>query len=327
MEARDRFISAIAKSVNEAYYSQGEIFIDVTKLEALADEVGLSHKEARAVLRLLDDRGLLYVQEGGRSYSDGLGIALRYEEAARAVFWEHNQLRRRILELARAADDSGEGALTFQEGKQEFVEAPWAEAFAASRTLEYMGLLEVDAAMGHNFWARITPEGYEVVRDQRELDRTLPTSAAEDDEAAATVAADALRDVITSTEALIEARGWSGTARELARGDDQYRDGHWKDAVGEYYSALESALKHRLDEADVEYAEKASLRDLARHAATNGLIPRNYQELFSFINSIRSPRSHGAGGTVEEIEIGQAEALLMGNHVRSLILYLGHRPS
>jgi hypothetical protein len=29
---------------------------------------------------------------------------------------------------------------------------------------------------------------------------------------------------------------------------------------------------------------------------------------------------------VEELEVGPAEALLMGNHVRALLLYLGQRP-
>jgi hypothetical protein len=59
---------------------------------------------------------------------------------------------------------------------------------------------------------------------------------------------------------------------------------------------------------------------LARLAADHDLIPVNYQAMFGFADSIRSPRSHGAGGNVEEIEIGQAEALLIGNHVRTLLL-------
>jgi hypothetical protein len=40
------------------------------------------------------------------------------------------------------------------------------------------------------------------------------------------------------------------------------------------------------------------------------------------------PRAATAGpkGDVGVVEIGQAEALLIGNHVRSLLLYLGNRP-
>jgi hypothetical protein len=96
--------------------------------------------------------------------------------------------------------------------------------------------------------------------------------------------------------------------------------------VREYYSALESGLKHRLDEAGVEYADGAALNALAKLAAATDLIPVNYQALFGFADSIRSPRSHGTGAKIVEVEVGKAEALLMGNHVRALLLYLGQRP-
>jgi hypothetical protein len=242
------------------------------------------------------------------------------------VFWEHNKLRRQVLKLASGAYDAGQNELTYQEGEEQFVDASWAEAFAASRSLEYMGLLQITPAMGHTFLGEHHSRGYEVQRDQRELARVLPTSAAEDEDATTRVAEDALREIILSVEDLLEQRGWTGAKRELRLGDDQYRDGHWTDAVREYYRALESGLKHRLDETGVECSEGAALNDLARLAADHDLIPVNYQALFGFVSSIRSPRSHGAGGKVEELELGQAEALLMGNHGRTLLLYLGQRP-
>ena len=151
-------------------------------------------------------------------------------------------------------------------------------------------------------------------------------NAAEDEDAGADVAPDALRDLILDVDDLLGKRGWTGAARELARGDAQYRDGHWTDAVREYYSALESSLKHRLDEAGVTYPQTAALRVLARTAADHDLVPTNYQSLFGFADSIRSPRSHGAGANIVEVEVGVAEAMLMGNHVRALMLYLGQRP-
>jgi hypothetical protein len=154
----------------------------------------------------------------------------------------------------------------------------------------------------------------------------LPVSAAEDETAGADVAPDAMRDLILNVDDLLAKRGWVGAARELSRGDAQYRDGHWTDAVREYYAALESGLKHRLDEGGVEYADGATLKDLAKVAASQDLVPTNYQALFGFADSIRSPRSHGAGANVVEVEVGKAEALLMGNHVRTLLLYLGQRP-
>jgi hypothetical protein len=113
---------------------------------------------------------------------------------------------------------------------------------------------------------------------------------------------------------------------ELRRGDDRYGEINWPDAVGEYYSALESGLKYRLSELEVKYGDTAALRDLAREAAKTNAFPRNYQALFEFTDSIRSPRRHGAGPTPSAVQIGPAEALLIGNHVRTLLLYLGQRP-
>jgi hypothetical protein len=321
MDARARFINSLAKFVNDAYYAEGFPWISVEQISAIAEEAQLPDHEATAVLALLDQRGLLERQEGGHSYSNGLGLALRYEEADRPFFWGHNKLRREILRRAAESEE-----LTYNEGAEQFIDAPWAEVYAASQTLEYLGLVEMRAAMGHNFWVSISAEGYELQRDTRALARALPVSAAEDEDAVANIAPDAMGDLIVGVEDLLKKRGWTGAMRELERGDDQYRDGHWTDAVREYYAALESGLKHRLDEAPVEYADGAALKDLAKIAATHDLIPTNCQALFGFADSIRSPRSHGAGANVIEVEVGKAEALLMGNHVRALMLYLGHRP-
>jgi hypothetical protein len=156
--------------------------------------------------------------------------------------------------------------------------------------------------------------------------RTLPVTATDDEDMHALVVPDALRELITSCEQLLDERGWSGALTELRLGDQQYAVQHWADAVGEYFNAIESGLKYRLDEANVQYRDKASLRDLARLAADSDIIPKNYQGIFTFLDSIRSPRRHGQGSQPEQVEIGPAEALLMGNHARSLLLYLGHRP-
>ena len=326
MDARDRFITALAELVSTAYHAQGDIYISDHELTALADEYAVPAVEARAALDFLDDQGLLCRQEGGHSYSDGIGLVLKYEEVDRRLLWQRNVLRREILRLAAKAYEDGTGDLTYQEEKDQFIDAPWSETFAAAQILEHMDLLEVRRAMGHNFWASITSAGYELQRNARELARELPTNAEEDESAGANVVPDALRDLILSVEDLLTRRGWEGAARELRDGDDQYGEGHWTDAVREYYRALESALKHRLDEAGATYGEGAALKDLARQAVAEGLIPRNYQDLYGFASSIRSPRSHGAGGKPVEVEVGRAEALLMGNHVRALILYVGQRP-
>jgi len=326
MDARDRFISALAELVNAAYYAQGDIYISSQQIRALANEHAVPDGEARAALDLLDDQGLLRRQEGGHAYGDGIGLALRYEEADRRLFWQRNVLRREILRLAARAYEDGTRDLTYHEGTDQFIDTPWSETFAAAQVLEHLGLIEVQPTMGHNFWASITPTGYELQRDARALARELPVSAAEDEAAGADVVPDALSELILSVEDLLTARGWAGAARELGRGDDQYRDGHWTDAVREYYTAIESALKHRLDDAGARYREGAALKQLAGIAADEELIPVNYKAMLGFADSIRSPRSHGAGATPSEVEVGRAEALLMGNHVRALILYLGQRP-
>jgi hypothetical protein len=325
MDARDRFLTALADAVSTAYYAEGDPYLSIERINAIAEEQQVPGAEARATLDLLDERGLLLRQEGGWAYGDGIGLLLRYEQADRRLFWRRNELRREILRLAAVAYDKG-GSLSYQEGREQFVDAPWAETYAASQVLAYLGLVKVQAFMGHNFDVQITPSGRELHRDARELSRELPINAAEDEAAGADVAPDALRDLILDVEQLLAKREWAGAARELARGDDQYRNGHWTDAVREYYAALESGLKHRLDESGATYAEGAALRDLAKLAAARDLIPTNYQALFGFADSIRSPRSHGAGAKVVEVEVGRAEALLMANHVRALLLYLGQRP-
>jgi hypothetical protein len=326
MDARDRFLTALAEAVSKAYYAEGVLYLSTQEIGAIAEEQRVSDADARAMLDLLDERGLLRRQEGGWAYSDGIGLLLRYEEADRRLFWQRNERRREILRLAAVAYDEGSEWLEFKEGGEGFLDAPWAEAYVASQTLEHLGYLEVRAFMGHAFDVKITPSGRELQRDSRQLSRELPVNAAEDETAGVDVAPDALRDVIVGVEDLLAKRGWARAARELADGDDQYAAGHWIDAVREYYAALESGLKHRLDEAGITYGEGAALKDLAKLAASHDLIPTNYQQTFGFADSIRSPRSHGAGAKIVNVEVGKAEALLMGNHVRALLLYLGQRP-
>ena len=326
LDARDRFISALAEAVSTAYYAEGELYLSIEDISAIAERERVPDAEARAVLDLLDDRGLIQRQEGGWAYGDGIGLLLLHERADRRLFWKRNVLRREILRLAAIAYDEGTGELSYREGEEQFVDTPWSEAYAASKSLEYLGFLEVHPFLGHDFDVRVTPSGRELQRDLPGLGRELPTSAADDEDAGADIAPDALQELILNVEDLLAQRSWTGAARELARGDDRYRENHWIDAVREYYAALESGLKHRLDEAETAYADGAALRDLAKLAASEDLIPRNYQALFGFADSIRSPRSHGAGATVVEVEVGKAEALLMGNHVRALLLYLGQRP-
>jgi hypothetical protein len=124
---------------------------------------------------------------------------------------------------------------------------------------------------------------------------------------------------------MLRDRAWTTVSDELAEAEEQFRSRHWADAVARYYAAVESGLKHRLDEASMAYSSTAALRALSKTASQGSIFPANYQPLFDFLSAIRSPRLHGQGRDVVQIEIGPAEALLAGNHARSLLLYLLQR--
>lgn len=126
-------------------------------------------------------------------------------------------------------------------------------------------------------------------------------------------------------EELLEEHSWTAALEELREGDRQFEQGHWVDAIGDYYTAVESGLKYLLEGAGVSHGSGDALRALARCAADSDLIPTNYQALIGHLDSIRSPREHGRGTAPAEAQPGQAEALLMGNHARSLLLYLAQK--
>jgi hypothetical protein len=181
--------------------------------------------------------------------------------------------------------------------------------------------------MGKHFYLSLTTDGYDLARDEAARRRNLPTTATEDEEATAPVVPDVLVELIHSCDQLLESRWWMSALEELRRGDAQYAERHRVDAVSEYFAAVESGFRYRLAEEGAEISSGAALRDLAKRAAEVGVIPVNYQGLFGFLDSVRSPRKHGRGGRPEEVDIGPAEALLMGNHARALLVYLGHRPA
>jgi hypothetical protein len=327
VNADERFELAIAREAHRKLYTEGGlIMFQAHELDAIAAAIAVPDTIARHVVQKLTDQ-LLLRTDGGWTYIADVGFAARYEQQhERGEFWTHNQLRREELRRAADAFERDERSCSYHEGETQFVEAPWAEAIAAAKTLEHLGLVDVREYMGHNFEISISPAGYDLIRDEAAVRTTLPVSASDDEGAHIFVPRDILTQLITSTEEVLRERQWNGALRELGRGDTQYDSKHWTDAVREYYAAVESGLKHRLDEEGIKYGDGWALKDLAGAAARHQLIPVNYQALFGFADSIRSPRSHGSGGVVEEIEVGPAEALLMGNHARTLLLYLAHRP-
>jgi hypothetical protein len=326
MDAEARFVLALARHANELLHATGAIYMRRNDIEAIAKRTGIDEPPRRHVLSRLDDESLL-TTDNGHTYKGAVAFALDYEKQGdRPTFWARNGLRREVLSSAASAFDRQERRLRYDEQAERFIDAPYAEAVAAARVLDSLGLIRLQLYAGHSFAIRIEPAGYDLARSEDALKRELPLSATEDEDAHATIARDALDELISELDQLLASRGWEGARRELARGDTQYEDRHWVDAVSEYYSAIESGLKHRFDELGIHYGASASLRDLAREAAKADLIPRNYQDLFTFADSIRSPRRHGAGSSPQEVPVGPAEALLIANVARALLLYLGHRP-
>jgi len=323
----DRLFIQIAREAHVTLTNAGHVLVIGRSILRSAVESGAPEDLVEHVFESLVERGLLFSPCGGDTY-DGLALAIAYEEEVdRAALRKGNALRREILQAAARAFEQRQGRLEYYEDdERSFINRPYAEAAAACRVLQFYGLLEMTEFMGTHFRVAVTTDGYNLVRVPAALAQVLPLSPAEDEAAATAVAPDALAALIRSCEEMLQERGWLGAREELAEGDVQYREGHWLDAVGRYYAATESGLKHRLDEAAVSHGAGASLRDLARHAADADLIPVNYQALFGFLDSIRSPRSHGRGSAPIQIEIGPAEALLAGNHARALLLYVGHRP-
>jgi hypothetical protein len=318
-------ILALAQKAHEELVRTGWAAFFEEDFAKTAEEVGASEQDARQARRRMLD-GYLLVENQPGFFGATPRLLLLHEESNRAEAYRQNTVRRFTLQEAGRIDAEGEFAIFRHDETDEY---PGAQMFAAAQVLDYLGLVELgDRGLPAIFSLKLTAPGYDALHDERLLREKLPVMPTEDEGAHALVAPDALRHVITSCEQMLEQRGWKTALEELRKADNEYADKDWVNAVRDYYSALESGLKYVLHEEGANYGDKNALAKLAARAAQAGLIPTNYQALFSFTDSIRSPRSHGAGpkGDVEVVEVGQAEALLIGNHVRTLLLYLGNRP-
>jgi hypothetical protein len=323
MDAQDRLRHALAAVAHAKFFEDGVGMVQAGDTDSARADARATERDLEIVLRELVEQLFLEDKHHGMHFSTPF-FALWYEtEVNRTEFHARNELRRKMLGALREADEGGYAGFDFSAAEEGWTALSRGELSAAGKTLEALGLAEIRVETSGYVSMKITGEGLRVAIDPRELARMLPVSAADDAELGAEIVSDALRPLILDCEQLLRERGWTEALNEVEEGDTALADERWRDAVREYYRAVESALKYRLSEGGIGYADSTALRPLASLAAQNGLIPRNYQELFGFLNSIRSPKSHGAGPAPQDVPIGRNEALLMGNHARALLLYLG----
>lgn len=322
MDGTERIILALAEDAHGQMLETGYAGFFDESFDECAKRVAASEKDAhRARRRMLDEYLMTENQPG--YFVPMSSLILLHEGVDRQEHYRQNEARRHVLKEIGRVEGGGWVQFKYEDSDP----YPAAQMFAAARVLDYLGLLELGDGLPAIFGVRLTSQGDAVLGDERVLQRRLPTTISEDEEQLPLIAHDALGEIITSADEIIERLGWSAALDELRAGDAQYADGNWVNAVRDYYSALESGLKYALHADGVTYGEANALEKLAKRASAEGLIPLNYQALFSFTSSIRSPRSHGEGphGSATRVEIGAAEALLMRHHVRALLLYLGTR--
>ena len=322
MDGTERIIFALAEDAHAQLLETGYAGFFDEAFDEGAKRVAASEKDIHRAQRKMLDEYLITENQPGY-FVPTPSLILLHEGVDRQEHYRQNEARRHLLKEIGRVDGGGWVQFKYEDSDP----YPAAQMFAAARILDHLGLLELEEGMPAIFGVRLTSEGDEALSDKRVLQRRLPTTTSEDDEHLPLIAPDALAEIITNAEEIIERLGWSAALDELRAGDAQYADGTWVNAVRDHYSALESGLKYALQADGVTYGDANALEKLAKRASAAGLIPLNYQALFSFTSSIRSPTSHGAGpfGAATRVEVGAAEALLMRHHVHTLLLYLGTR--
>lgn len=323
MDAKERVRRAAAATAHEQLISSGwdhYFFDDFAQIER---DVGASETELRIAVKAMEEEYLVSNPNGGH-YRATPFLALLHERYVPTASYAENEVRRAILRETSRAEDEGERWAGFDGSSAEQLGYPLARLRAAARVLDAGGYVELKSESNGSFACEMRSAGHDLVADEALLRTTLPLTVGEDDEVLPWVAPDVLKTLILGCEQLLENKGWTTALDELRRGDEQYAKREWVNAVREYYSSVESALKYAL-QTEVDSADANALKSLAKLAVQRGLIPPNYQALFGFPDSIRSPRSHGAGPRPTEVEVNQPEALLLGNLTRALLVYLGNR--
>lgn len=83
MEARDRFISALAEAVSTVYYAEGELYLSIENINAIAEAEQVPDPEARAdPVNLSDPSGLFSCADYSRITGKASAVSLALFPAA-----------------------------------------------------------------------------------------------------------------------------------------------------------------------------------------------------------------------------------------------------
>lgn len=319
-------IEVLKNEIRKAFYTEWKSHgfptsVFIGKLNELAYGHGLGDKEVLIILDELTD-----IYEVGRldnmSYKGRPNGVLVYEDLHEELKFESNNLRRAILKFLKSKYEQDPiSVVDEQDVQSEFVEYTPIELFREIQFLKETYKLDVSFTSGYTYAIILSKISWSHLKTEQDFITAFPVN---NDESGnyLKVTHDILHDLHTNLDQIINALNWDSVKAELTEGNSRLSKKDYVGAVKDYYSALESAIKYRLTTASIPFGSGASLRDLTSALEKNGLIPRNYKNVFDFVNSIRSPRSHGLGTNAEVVSIHEKEALLMKHHVSALIVYL-----
>lgn len=322
MESIDILKNEIRKTFYDEWKSHGfpcSVFIG--KLNELAQNHKLGNKE---VLIILDE--LIDTYEVARldnmSFTGKPNGILVYEDLNNELKFEANLLRRKIMKFLKSKYEQDPTLIIDEQDVQsKFPDYTTVELFREIQFLKETYKIDASFTSGYTYAIILSKISWGHLKTEQDFIDTFPINNDESGKYVK-VTHDILRDLHTNLDQILNTLKWDSVKSEFNEGNTRLSKKDYAGAVKDYYSALESAIKYKLTSSNVQFGSGASLKDLTSALEKSGLIPRNYKHVFDFVNSIRSPRSHGLGTSTEVVTIHEKEALLMKNHVSSLIVYL-----
>lgn len=316
----------LKNEIRKSFYSKWKkhgfpTSISISTLNELAQQHGLENKDVLIVLDELVDT-FEVARLDTMSFTGKPNGVLVFEELNSEQRYEANKLRRKLFKFLKSKYVQDPTSIVDENDiQQEFPELRPEEVFREIQFLKETYKLEACLTSGYTFAIILSKISWGNFRTETDFNNKFPTNNDESGDYAK-VTHDILNGLHTNLHQLLINLKWENARIELIEGDERLAKKDYVGAVKDYYSALESAIKYRLTSANIAFSTGSSLKDLTSALEKNGLIPRNYKNIFDFVNSIRSPRSHGLGTGTDIVQVHEKEAVLMKNHVASTIVYL-----